>query len=308
MMRTLSIIICVYFNEKSLPELYEQLRVVEGELLKKDVNLELIFVNDGSGDGSLEKLLEIKEKRPTTKVISLTRNFGVVQAAKIGEEHVTGDAYVRLPADLQEPPHLILEIVDKWLAGSKFVISTRVTRDDPLSTKIFAWIYYRLLRLFVVPSYPSGGFDLALMDKEFLPYMKASGKNINPNLFAYWLGYEPTSVEYHRQERIHGSSKWTFSKRLTFFIDSLLGFSIFPIRLISMIGILVSLISFGYGGVIVVQALLGNIDVPGFSALAALLSFLLGIIIIMLGIIGEYVWRIFDEIQDHPVAVVEKIY
>jgi polyisoprenyl-phosphate glycosyltransferase len=307
-MSKVSVIVPVYYNERSLQPLYNELSEVERKLLQQDIQLELIFVDDGSGDGSFQELLKIKQQRQCTKLIKLTRNFGAVHASKTGFHFVTGDCFLILAADLQDPPDLIPEMVEKWLAGSKYVVCTRAGREDPVTTKLFAKIYYKLLRFFVVKDYPAGGYDMALMDRAFLSYMQNSGKNINTPLFAYWLGFEPEIIYYNRQKRIHGKSRWTFSKRVTFFLDSLLGFSIVPIRLISTIGLLISLLSFGYGVLLVINALLGRIEVRGFATIVALMSFLFGLIIIMLGVIGEYIWRIFDEVNRRPETVIEEVY
>lgn len=307
-MKTISIIIPVYYNEQSLPLLFTELLKIEQKLLKKEIAMELIFVDDGSGDNSMKELLKIKQQRENTKVIKLTRNFGSIHASKTAFKFVTGDCFLMLAADLQDPPSLILEMVDKWLNGAKFVICERETRQDPITSKVFSYIYYKLVCLFVIKNYPSGGFDLMLMDKTLLPYLQKTGKNINTALFAYWLGFEPQILYYERDKRIHGKSRWTISKKIKFFIDSLLGFSIVPIRLISVIGIIVSLIGFIYGLFIVINSIFGNIPVAGFATIVALISFLLGLIIIMLGIIGEYIWRIFDEVNYRPESVIDEIY
>lgn len=307
-MKTLSVVVPVYYNSESLPLLFHELCEVESALLQQNIALELIFVDDGSGDNSFNELMKIKEQRPQTKVVRLSRNFGAVHATKAGLCQVTGDCFLVLAADLQDPPRLILEVIQYWMGGAKFVLCARKDRQDPVLTKMLAFIYYGLLRLLVLPNYPSSGYDLALMDKIFLPYLKQSSKNVNTPLFAYWLGFTPTIVHYERRERIHGRSRWTFSKRVKFFIDSLLGFSVTPIRLISLIGVIVSSLSMGYGCVVVVNAIRGGTSVQGFPTIAALLSFLLGLIIVMLGIIGEYIWRIFDEVNRRPESVIDEIY
>jgi dolichol-phosphate mannosyltransferase len=160
----------------------------------------------------------------------------------------------------------------------------------------------------VVKDYPRGGFDVALMDAALLPYLRDSSKNINTPLFAYWLGFEPEVIVYERQKRLHGKSRWSFSKKLKFFIDSIWGFSVVPIRLISFLGLLVSIASFTYGLVIAVNAIRGKISVQGFPTIVALISFLLGMVLFTLGIIGEYVWRIFDEVNKRPESVIEEIF
>lgn len=304
----ISIVIPVYFNEASLPHLYDALMDVEKRLLEKNVEMELIFVDDGSGDGSLGELLKIKERRNATRVIKLTKNFGANHASKTGLQFVTGDCFLMLPADLQDPPDLILMMMDKWLQNKKFVICKRTARADPPGSKLFAFIFYKLVRFFVIEDYPPGGYNLALMDRALLPYMQGSSKNINPPLFAYWLGFQPEVILYERRKRIHGRSRWTLSKRVKLFLDSLLGFSVVPIRLISLIGVFVSLISFAYGTLLVINALRGKTMVLGFATIVTILSFLLGLIIIMLGVIGEYIWRIFDEVNKRPESVIDEIY
>jgi dolichol-phosphate mannosyltransferase len=307
--KKLSVVIPVYYNEGSLPDLFTELQRMEAELQKsRDMELELIFVDDGSGDNSFAELMKIKQRRPDTKIIKLARNFGAIHAVKTGLQYVTGDCFTMLAADLQDPPELLLTMADKWRSGSKFVICVRESRRDPWLSKLLARLYYRILRVTVSPNYPTGGFDLALMDRLMLPYLQQSGKNINLSLFAYWLGFTPEVINYQRRERVHGKSRWTFSKKFTYLLDSILGFSVFPIRMISLTGLLVALLSFIYGVAVVVTASINHAAVPGFTTLAALISFLLGLIIIMLGIIGEYLWRIFDEVNQRPEYVIHEVY
>lgn len=304
---TLSVVVPVYFNEASLPVLFDALLNVEEGLRERGLGLELIFVDDGSRDGSFAVLREIKRRRPATKVVKLTRNFGAVHASKTGFRFVTGDCFMILAADLQDPPELILQMADLWRQGAKFVICVRENREDSPVSVLFSRLYYRLIRLFVVGDYPREGYDVGLMSKEMLPYMLDSSKNVNTALFAYWLGFEPVRIHYTRRKRVHGKSRWTFLKRVKFFLDSLLGFSIVPIRLMSLFGAFVSLTSFGYGAVIAVNALRGLGSVPGFPTLVVIISFLLGVVIMMLGVIGEYLWRIFDEVSRKPETVIDEI-
>ena len=306
--KKLSVVIPVYFNEKSLHPLHAELTKIEELLLIRNVSLELIFVDDGSKDDSLLRLLEIKGIRPETKIIKLTRNFGANHCSKTGFKFVTGDAFMSLAADLQDPPSLIIKMVDYWLDGEKFVICERLTRQDPLITKLYSKIYYKLLRLFVIPDYPEGGFDLALMDKVFLPFVCDSSKSAFTPLLAYWVGYKPKVIKYERAERQHGKSKWTFSKKFSTFLDVMLGFSITPIRAISGVGVSIAVLSFIYGGYISISALFYKIPVPGFATVVALITFLLGLIIIMLGVLGEYLWRIFEETNHRPNTVIEEVW
>lgn len=306
--RKLSIVVPVYFNAGSLPRLFDALCKVEEQLATRGVDLELIFVDDGSKDESLRRLLDFRQRRPGTRVVKLTRNFGAVHCSKTGYRFVTGDAFITMAADLQDPPSLVLDMVDKWLAGSKYVICERSTRDDPLVSKIYSRMYYKLLRLLVIRDYPEGGYDMALLDKAFLPHLVNSSKSVFTPLLAYWLGYQPEVIRYHRPAREHGKSGWTFAKKFRAFLDVMLGFSITPIRAISGIGAVVALCSFAYGAVIVVSAMFNRIPLQGFATVVALITFLLGLIIVMLGIIGEYIWRIFEETNKRPETVIEEVW
>jgi len=307
-MKKISIIIPVYFNAPSLGDLHRELVALEEKLLTINMELQLIFIDDGSQDNSLEKLLEIKGIDDRITVIKHTRNFGSMHAVKTGLRFVTGDCFSLLAADLQDPPDLVFEMAKRWLVGSKFVICERESRDDPIVSKIFSKIYYKLVRAMVLDDFPEGGFDLSLMDKDLLPYMVNSAKNSYVPLLAFSLGYKPDVIFYHRKRREHGKSKWTFSKKFKVFLDVMLGFSVTPIRTISAIGAVVSLMSFSYGLLIVIQAFVEGNPVDGFPTIVSLITFLLGLIILMLGVIGEYLWRIFDETNMRPEAVIEKVY
>jgi hypothetical protein len=177
-----------------------------------------------------------------------------------------------------------------------------------LASKVAAQIYYWMLRKLVISDYPSRGFDMALIDKALLPPMLNSSKNLHMPLLSFWLGYKPETIEYKRLPRPYGKSRWTFRKKFKTFLDVMLGFSVTPIRLISGIGALISFCSFAYGSDVVINALLGRVPVQGFAALTALITFLLGLIIVMLGIIGEHIWRIFEETNRRPEVVIDEVF
>lgn len=306
-MKKLSIVVPVFNSQDSIPHFFARIHEVEQELLKRGVEIELIFTEDGSTDNSFEELKKLKAQRPSIKVLKLTRNFGAVSASKCAIQHVTGDCFIVLAVDLQDPPELLLEMIEKWEAGCKYVIAIRKNRKDPLSTKIFSWIYYRLVRMLVVKDYPMTGFDMMMMDKQILPYMQNTGKNIHRSLYAHWLGFKSETIHYDRPAREHGKSGWTFSKKLKLLIDSLLGFSILPIRVMMGIGLVAAVAGMGYGLITFIGKLYGNIPVPGYTTIIVLITFFSGLIIMMLGIIGEYLWRIFDQTNPSPEYVVDEI-
>jgi hypothetical protein len=165
-----------------------------------------------------------------------------------------------------------------------------------------------LARRIIIASYPKGGFDVFLLDKQYLHYLTQSGKNLSVILLSYWLGIKPKIVYYKRLERHHGKSRWTFRKKLNLVLDSFLGFSTLPIRFFAGVGILVSVLSFIYGFYIFVAALMGGVSVPGYASIICVLSFLLGIAIFMLGMIAEYLARIYDEVSHKPEYVIEDVF
>jgi polyisoprenyl-phosphate glycosyltransferase len=307
-MNTVSVVVAVYYNQESLALLFKELQEVEATLKRNQLALQLILVDDGSGDDSFAELKKIKEARPETTIIKLARNFGAVNASKTGLKFVTGDCFMLLAADLQDPPTIIVEMALAWQSGNPYVIAVRKERDDPLFTRVYAAVYYWLLRTLVVPNYPHGGFDMFMLDKKALGYMRDSAKDINPSLLSYWFGFKPQIIEYSRRKRLFGKSRWTFTKKAKFLLDSLLGFSVLPLRLISFVGVVVALLSFLYGGAVVFNTFFGTREVEGFATLAALITFLLGLIIIMLGLIGEYLWRIFVQVNQRPEAVIDEVY
>ena len=220
----LSIIVPVYFNEKSLPLLYEEFCNLEVQLAKKNINIELIFIDDGSEDNSLNELLNLKIKNSSIKIIKHTRNFGSLIAAKTGQKFASGDCSIVVAADLQDPIKILPEMIDHWLDGSKHVIAVRKSRKDPIVTKFFSFVFYKILKILVVSDYPKGGFDLQLIDKKLFSYFQNSGKNTNPQLLAHWLGFKSKRIYYDRPIRKFGKSRWTFKRNSVF---SRFGFRIF---------------------------------------------------------------------------------
>ena len=306
--KTISIIIPVYFNEPSLWELFERLQAVEAALQQKSMQVELIFVDDGSKDRSFDVLLELKSKRPQTKLIRLTRNFGGAAGSSAAFPYATGDCIAVVAADLQDPPEQILAMVEEWQQGHRLVFCHRRSRQDPWTSKVLSAIYYQLLERLVVKNYPKGGADMILMDKSLLSHILPLKRGINYSIYLFWLGFTPKLLAYDRQARKHGKSRWTLKKKFFFFLDNITGLSATPLRLISSIGLLVSLLCLCYGGVLITHALLEGIDVPGFTTLAVLISFSTTVILTMLSIIGEYLWRIFEIISARPHSVIDHTY
>ena len=306
--KTVSIVIPVYYNEESLPLLEEKLATLEQDIVQKGLKLELVFVDDGSGDNSFQRLMEIKELRPETQIIKLTRNFGAVAASKTGMGFAKGDCVILVAADLQDPIEVVINMIDQWREGHRFVICTRKTREDPMLSKLLSAIYYRVVRSLIIKNYPIGGFDMMLLDRQLAENVANCAPNTNIHLYAYWLGSKPVTLEYERPKRPFGKSRWTMAKRLKLLSDTMTGFSVLPLRLLSVFGLIVAIGSFVYGLVIFISALFGNFNVAGFATIAVLISFFFGLVLVMLGLIGEYVWRIFDNTTRKPESVIDSTY
>jgi dolichol-phosphate mannosyltransferase len=302
-----SIVIPVFNNENSLPFLLEKLQNLNIQLRTLELQIELIFVDDGSIDDSLSILHDYQEKIPYVRVIKLVRNYGAVNASRTGLKYVSGEVFSILAADLQDPPELIFEMCKEWKNGHRFVICERISRSDPIISRIFARTHYFFFRKLVFPNYPRGGFDIALMDKSMLSSIISSVKSGSAPLLAFSLGYPPKILKYARPARIYGKSSWTFSKKFNFFLDLMFGYSNKPLRMISGLGVLVSFTSFMFAAIVIFNALFNNISVPGFAALAVLTSFLVGLILLMLGIIGEYIWRIYEQVNNRPASMIEYV-
>ncbi|MGG4212130.1 glycosyltransferase family 2 protein [Paenibacillus sp. FSL L8-0638] len=302
-----SIVVPVYFNELNIPHTIHRLIGLQEHLVGCD--LEFVFVDDGSKDDSLKLLLEARKQDPRIKVIKLSRNFGSMSAIQAGLNYATGDCVGVIAADLQDPPELFKEMIKHWKLGKKVVLATREDREESLSQKFFSNTYYYLLEKLALKDYPKGGFDFLLIDKQVVrEVLHIREKNTNVMSLIYWLGHEREMVSYVRRERKLGTSKWTLSKKVKLFVDSFVSFSYAPIRFMSAIGFVTAVLSFLYGVFIIINALVGLIELQGWTTIITLITFLLGIIMIMLGIIGEYLWRILDESRERPAFIVDETY
>lgn len=302
-----SIVVPIYYNELNIP--YTVPRLQSLQKLLPEIDLEFVFVDDGSKDMSYSMLLAEREKDTRIKVIRLSKNFGSMSAIQAGLTVTTGDCVGIIAADLQDPPELFVEMLENWKSGKKIVMATRSDREESLAQKAFSNSYYFLLEKFALKDYPSGGFDFVLMDRQIVQELNLiQEKNTNIMSLIFWLGHERVTIPYVRQERKLGKSRWTFSKKIKLFIDSFVSFSYAPIRFMSMIGAFTALLSFLYGLFVVGNALFGKIEMAGWATIIALITFLMGLIMIMLGIIGEYLWRILDESRKRPAYVIDEVH
>ena len=300
MTKKVSVVVPVYFNAPSLPELFSRLDNLNRELLGINLELEVVAIDDGSKDDSFEILVEYSKKYSFLNAFQLTKNFGEATASKFGLKKITGDAFSVLAADLQDPPELIFEMAKNWLEGNSYVICERTKRNDPIFSKFLANLYYKFLTKFIMPTYPKKGFDLFLMDSKYLPVIIESSKSSSIPLILSWIGIEPLKIGYVRQTREHGKSTWTIFKRINLLLDVLFSFSRKPIRIVSSIGAVTALAGLIYGISVIIERLNGITGSQGTASLIALVSFTSGLVLLTLGIIAEYIWRIWDEVNNRP--------
>jgi dolichol-phosphate mannosyltransferase len=303
-MNKLSIIIPVYYSEDTLMDCYEDLR----ENVFKDINdYELILIDDGSGDNSWEICKRIAENDKKVKLIKLSRNFGSHAACYAGFVVCTGDCATIKAADCQEPSSLILDMYESWKLGNRVILATRESRDDSLSQKIFANMYYGLVRKFVSKKMPISGFDCYLIDRKVIEPLKLlDERNSAVTLQILWSGFKTATVFYNRLGRQKGKSRWTLSKKIKLAIDSFVSFSPAPVRLVELLGILFSIGSFIWGIVLIIFRISGSIEVTGWTTLMVVVLFSSGMIMFSLGILGEYIWRSLDVAQNRPVYFIEE--
>lgn len=303
-MKKLSIVIPIYYNEKNIPSTYKKLQ--EEVLFRLNADYELIFVDDGSKDGSYQELLKLRNENDKVKIIKLSRNFGQHVAIYAGLENINGDCAVVISADLQDPPELIRQMFDKYLAGDKVVIAIREERNETLSQKLFSSLYYKIIKKYALKDMPNGGFDCFLADKQVIEVLtKIEEKNTSLFAQVLWLGFKRGEIHYTRQAREIGNSRWTFSKKLKLAIDSLLAFSYIPIRIISLLGIIDCFFSLVYAAYVIARKVLFGAS-SGWSSLMVAIMLASGIQMLMLGVIGEYLWRNFDESRKRPLYVVDE--
>lgn len=295
----ISFVIAVYRNEGAITRTYEKIREVFANSLD-DYEYELVFVDDGSDDGSLEEILRLRESDDRVKAITFTRNFGQMAAMLAGLQQASGDATINISADLQDPAELIPQMVEKWRNGAELVICYRTDRSDSISAKLFSKLAYGALRI-SIPTIPPGGFDFVLLDRVALDEFNSI--DVRNRFFQgdlLWTGYRTSFIPYVRQKRTIGRSQYNFKKKIKNFLDAFLDASYLPIRFISFAGIVVSALGVLYSLTVVASWMFGKTPFSGWAPLMIAVMIVGGMIMLMLGIIGEYVWRIYDEVRKKP--------
>jgi len=299
----ISFVVAVYHNEGAVSKTHEKIQSVFASDLPQH-EYEIIFVDDGSKDGSLKEILNLREQDSRVKVITFTRNFGQMAAMLAGFKEATGDAVINISADLQDPVELIPQMVAKWQGGAETVICYRTDRADTLAAKLFSRLAYGVLRM-SLPQIPPGGFDFVLMDRKVMDEFNAI--DVRHRFFQgdlLWTGYRTSFIPYVRLQRTIGKSQYNFGKKLKNFLDAVLDASYLPIRFISLVGLITSVLGVLYSATIAFSWLRGETPFQGWAPLMIVILLVGGMIMVMLGVIGEYVWRINEEVRKRPNYVV----
>ncbi|QWT52090.1 glycosyltransferase family 2 protein [Eubacterium sp. MSJ-33] len=300
-----SIVIPVYYNEDNLIPLYEDIRKKIIDVI--DYDYEIVMVNDGSKDGSYDVMKQLAEKDDNIKIVSLSRNFGSHAAILCGLEKCSGDCAVVKAADLQEPTELILQMVDRWKQGNNVVLAVREGREESKKQTAFANLYYWMVRKTALPTMPKGGFDVYLLDRKVIEVLLAlDERNSALTGQILWSGFKTDVVYYTRLAREIGTSKWTLKKKIRLVMDTLFSFSTVPVAMVESIGVISFIGSLIWAIVVLICKLCGAITVSGWTMLFIFNLFSFGVIMLTLGILGEYLWRAFDASRNRPPYIVEE--
>ncbi|MDR3457174.1 MAG: glycosyltransferase family 2 protein [Verrucomicrobiae bacterium] len=306
-----SIIIPMLNEREGLATLFDR---VEKAVQNTPVDWELIIVDDGSTDGTRESARQELKRFPRWRLVGLSRNFGQQPAYRAGLQHATGDAVIFSDADLQDPPELIPQLLAKWLEGFKVVTGCRTSREERGLRRFFFDLFHQAFHRMTGGVMPANSGMFSLVDRVVIEHLLATRET---NLFLpalkCWYGYPQATISYARKERAVGEPKQSFIKLLRYALDGLFSFSDLPLQWIGMTGAILCLLSLGYAGVLVAEKILQvfgffpSLRVLGFTTLAAAIFFFGGLNLLALGIIGQYVARIYRETKGRPLYVVESV-
>jgi glycosyltransferase involved in cell wall biosynthesis len=299
-----TIIIPVYNEEAVIQESYRRLTLV---MESTGEPYELLFINDGSGDRTAKLIEGFAESDECVKLLDFSRNFGHQIAITAGMDYARGDAIVIIDADLQDPPEVIPQMIEKWKEGYEVVYAKRSQRKgESLFKKWTAALFYRLLGALAEVKIPLDTGDFRLIDRKVCDTMNnIREKNRFVRGLVSWVGFRQTAIEYVREERYAGETKYPFKKMLHFSMDGIISFSYKPLKLATYLGFVISFASFVYLLICLGQKLFTNSTVAGWASLMACLLLLNGVILIILGILGEYVGRIYDETKNRPLYILQ---
>jgi polyisoprenyl-phosphate glycosyltransferase len=301
--KLVSIIIPVLNEADNLDALVGRLTPVLDRL---GTRWEIIFVDDGSTDGTLASLKALNAREPRATGISFSRNFGKEIALAAGLQYARGDAAIMMDADLQHPPEMLEEFVATWRKGYDIVYGNRIDRGtDGVFRRLYSRLFYRLFNYLSRSDIPPGAGDFRLLDRRAIDAMNRFKENSRFNKGLYsWIGFKSVGLPYHVAERVSGVSKWSIRKLASFAIDGLTSFSTLPLRVWSLLGLLISTMAIIYATIIMVRTFIFGADVPGFPSIIVSVMLLAGVQLISLGVLGEYLGRVYEEVKSRPLYLV----
>lgn len=303
----LSVVVPAYNEREVLPEFHRRtVDVLDG----LNADWELIYVNDGSGDDTLDVLLRLRREEPRMIVVDLSRNFGKEIALTAGLDHARGDAVVVIDADLQDPPEVIPQLLEGWREGNDVVYARRIAREgETLVKKATARLFYRLIRRVSRIDIPEDTGDFRLLSRRALESLKRLREQhrFMKGLFA-WIGYAQKAVLYRRDPRYAGRTKWNYWRLWGLALEGITSFTTAPLKVASYLGFATALVAFLYSMIIIYKTLVFGESVRGYPSLMVVILFLGGIQLIAIGIIGEYLGRMFDETKARPLYLVKGFY
>jgi glycosyltransferase involved in cell wall biosynthesis len=302
-----SVIIPLYCEESSVDYLFDRLEAVLTEL---KVTHEFICVDDGSKDNTLQCLVKHHHRNPNIKVVALSRNFGKEIALSAGLDYAQGRAVIPIDADLQDPPELIADLIVKWQEGYDIVYAKRRSRQgETWFKKATANLFYRLIRTMSPTPIPPDTGDFRLLDRRVVEALKQLPERTRfmKGLFT-WVGFRQTYIEYDRMPRHSGRTKWNYWRLWNFALDGITSFSTVPLRIWGYLGLFFSLLAFSYASFLVIRVLIMGVDLPGYASLMVAILFLGGVQLMGIGILGEYIGRIFEEVKARPLYFVRESY
>lgn len=305
-MKTVTIIVPCYNEESNIDLLYDRLKKLTDSLSGYD--FQILLVNDGSKDNTLSKMQELHETDKTVSYLSLSRNFGKENAMLAGLDYAEGDAVILMDADLQDPPELIPQMLAEWEKGYDDVYARRRSRaGETWLKKATAHWYYRILRKFADIDIPADVGDFRLLDRQAVDALCSlrERQRYTKGLFS-WIGYNKKELLFDRDPRAAGNSKMNFFKLFGLAVDGITSFSVAPLRLASVLGLVISTVAFLYLLFVIIKTLLFGDPVAGYPSMISIILFMGGIQLIVLGIIGEYVGRIFNEAKGRPEYLVNE--
>lgn len=302
----LSLVVPAYNEQEVLPEFHRRATAALDGL---GMSYEVVYVNDGSGDRTLEVLRGIRQRDPRTVVVSLSRNFGKEIALTAGLDHTRGDAVVVIDADLQDPPELIGQLVERWRQGHDVVYARRIRRDGETWLKrLTAHAFYRVIGGISRVRIPEDTGDFRLLSRRAVDAVRSLREQhrFMKGLFA-WVGYSQVAVDYQRDPRAAGQTKWNYWKLWNLALEGITSFTIAPLKLATYVGLVIALTAFAYAGVIIFKTLIHGDPVRGFPTLMVTVLFMGGVQLLFIGVIGEYLGRIFNESKGRPLYFVGEL-